>query len=138
MYNENLYEKRKLRDRFREIFTLALFTFAIAVISVVMMNLLIYPVTIFAVTHKSAFNFIVKDLFIFGAVALVLFLLGLRIYRLRKAGLSSREILFLYLKKPFYYLSMFFFFLMTSAVLIFLLYVLLSNNYYLLYRLTNN
>jgi hypothetical protein len=137
MYNGNLYEKMRLRDRFRDIATLALFTLAVAVISVVIMNILIYPVTIFAVTHKNAFNFIVKDLSIFGLAALFLAFLALRIHRLRKEGLSARDIIIYLARKPLYYLSVFFFFIITSAVLIFLLYMLLSNNYYLLYKLTN-
>jgi len=138
MYNGNLYEKMKLRDRFREISTLALFTVAVAVISVVVMNILIYPVTIFAVNNKSAFNFIVKDLSILGMAAACAVFLGLRIRRLRKEGLAARDIIAYLARKPLYYIAIFFFFLITSAVLIFLLYVLLSNNYYLLYKMTNN
>ena len=91
MYNGNLYEKMKLRDRLKEISTLALFTLAVAVISVVIMNLLIYPVTIFAINHKNAFNFIVKDLSIFVLVALFVAFLGIRIHRLSKEGLAARE-----------------------------------------------
>jgi hypothetical protein len=138
MYNGNLYEKMKLRDRFKEISTLAIFTLAVAVISVVMMNLLIYPITIFAVKNKNAFNFIVKDLSIFGIAAILMIFLGLKIHRLRKEGLAVRDIVIYLARKPLYYISIFFFFIVTSAVLIFLLYILLSNNYYLLYKLTNN
>lgn len=138
MYNGNLYEKMKLRDRFKEITTLALFTLAVAVISVVIMNLLIYPITIFAVKNKNAFNFIVKDLSIFGIAAILMVLLVLKIRRLRKEGLAVRDIVIYLARKPLYYISIFFFFIVSSAVLIFLLYILLSNNYYLLYKLTNN
>jgi hypothetical protein len=138
MNNELLYEKRRLRDRFREIATLAGFTIAVAVVSLILMNLLVFPVTIFAVNHTSAFNFIVKDLSIFGIFALLIFLIGLKIYRLRKEGVPVAEILRYLVKRPFYYLSIFFFFLITSSVLIFILYVMLSNNFYLLYKLTNN
>lgn len=137
MNNELLYEKRRLRDRFRDISTLAAFTLAVAVISLVIMNLLIYPVTVFAVNHTSAFNFIVRDLTIFTIIALLLFLVGLRVYRLRKEGIPASEIARYLVKKPFYYLAIFFFFILISSVLLLLLYLLLSNNYYLLYRLTN-
>ena len=137
MHNGNLYEKVKLRDRYREIFTLAVFTMAVAVISLVVMNLLIYPVTLFAVKHTGAFNFIVKDLSIFGLIGLLAFLLGLKIYRLKREGLANREIARYLVRKPLYYLSIFFFFILVSAVLLILLYVLLSNNYYLLYKITN-
>lgn len=137
MNNGILYEKRRLRDRFKEISTLAAFTLAVAIISLVIMNLLIYPVTVFAVNHTGAFNFIVKDLSIFAIIALLLFFVGLRIYRLRKEGLPASEIARYLVKKPFYYIAIFFFFILTSSVLGFLLYLLLSNNYYLLYRLTN-
>jgi hypothetical protein len=138
MYNGNLYDKRRLRDRFKEIFTLAVFTLAVAAISVVVMNLLIYPLTVFAVNHKSTFNFIVKDLSIFIIVALFIFFIFLKIRNLRKDGLSAEEIIRYLIRKPFYYVSVFFFFILTSSVLVFLLYILLSNNYYLLYKITNN
>lgn len=138
MYNGNLYEKRRLRDRFRDIFTLAAFTLAVAVISVVVMNLLIYPLTVFAVNHKSAFNFIVKDLSIFIIVALFIFFICLKIFNLRKDGLSTKEIIRYLIRKPVYYFSIFLFFIVTSSVLLFLLYILLSNNYYLLYKLMNS
>ncbi len=137
MNNEILYEKRRLRDRFKEISTLAAFTLAVAVISLVIMNLLIYPVTIFAIKYTGAFNFIVKDVLAFAIIAMLLFLIGLRIYRLRKEGLPASQIARYLLKKPFYYIAIFFFFFLTSSVLVFLLYLLMSNNYYLLYRLTN-
>jgi hypothetical protein len=138
MYNGNLYEKRRLRDRFKDIFTLAAFTLAVAVISVAVMNLLIYPLTVFAVNHKSAFNFIVKDLSIFIIVAIFIFFILLKIRNLRKDGLSANEILRYLIRKPVYYFSIFLFFMLTSSVLVFLLYVLLSNNYFLLYKFTNS
>jgi hypothetical protein len=137
MNNEILYEKRRLRDRFKEMSTLAAFTLMVAIISLVIMNLLVYPVTVFAVRHTGAFNFIVKDLSLVAIIALLLFFIGLRIYRLRKEGLPASEIARYLLKKPFYYIAVFFFFIITSSVLVFLLYLLLSNNYYLLYRLSN-
>lgn len=138
MNNENLYEKRRLRDRFRDIMTLALFTLAAAVISALIMNLLIYPLTVFAVNNKRAFNFIVTDLSLVALAALLAAMAGLKIYRLRKEGLAAKDIALYLVRKPFYYVSVFFFFLVASAVLIFLLYVLLSGNYYLLYKMTSN
>jgi hypothetical protein len=138
MNNETLFEKRRLRDRFREIATLAGFTLAVALISIAVMNLLIFPVTVFAVNHTAAFNFIVRDLSLFIIVALLAFLVGLRVYRLRKEGLPAAEIARYLLKRPFYYVAIFFFFIITSSVLVFVLYLLLSNNYYLLYKLTNS
>jgi hypothetical protein len=138
MYNGNLYEKRKLRDRFRDLLTLAVFTMAVAILSVLIMNLLIYPVTIFAVRNKSTFNFIVKDLSLFGVLALFILVVGLKIRRLRKEGLPREEIVMYLVRKPFHYVSIFFFFILTSSVLFLLLYLLFSNNYYLLYKITNS
>ncbi|MBN2158293.1 MAG: hypothetical protein JW807_02780 [Spirochaetes bacterium] len=138
MNNENLYEKRRLRDRFRDIVTLALFTLAVAVISAVIMNLLIYPVTVFAVRNRPAFNFIVTDLSIVALAALLATMLALKVHRLRKEGLVAKEIALYLVRRPFYYLSIFFFFLVATSALLFLLYVLLSSNYYLLYRMSGN
>ena len=137
MNNEILYEKRRLRDRFRDISTLAAFTLAVALISVIIMNLLVFPVTLFAVNHTGTFNFIVRDLSLFAIIGLLLFLIGIRIYRLRKEGLPAREIARYLVKKPFYYIAIFFFFIVTSVVLTLILYWLLGTNYYILYRLTN-
>jgi hypothetical protein len=138
MYNGNLYEKKKLRDRFRDLTTLAVFTLAIAIISVVITNLLIYPVTVFAVRNKGTFNFIIRDLSLFGLLALVLLFIGFKVRRLKNAGLPGEEIARYLVRKPFYYISIFFFFILTSSVLLFLLYLLFSNNYYLLYKITNS
>lgn len=138
MYNGNLYENRKLRDRFNDLVTLAAFTLGVAVLSVIIMNLLIYPVTVFAVRNKETFNFIVRDLSLFGLLALVLLSVGLKVRRLKKEGLPEEEIARYMVRKPFHYLSIFFFFLFISSVLLLLLYLLFSNNYYLLYKITNS
>lgn len=137
MYNVNLYEKTRLRNRFKDIVTLALFTLVVAVISLAVMNILVYPMTVFAVNHKNAFNFIIKDLAFFALIALLLALIGLKIYRLKKNGLEAKKIVRYMVLKPFYYLSIFFFFLVISAVLLLILYALFSNNYYLLYKILN-
>ncbi|MBN1498243.1 MAG: hypothetical protein JXA07_15830 [Spirochaetes bacterium] len=138
MYNGNLYEKRRLRDRFRDLVTLAAFTLAVAAVSVLIMNLLVYPVTLFAVRNKETFNFIVRDLSLFGLLAIILIAVGLKIRHLKKEGLPEKEIAGYLFRKPFYYLSIFFFFIVISAALLFLLYLLFSNNYYLLYKLTSS
>ncbi|OHD67838.1 MAG: hypothetical protein A2W19_01455 [Spirochaetes bacterium RBG_16_49_21] len=138
MNSENPFEKNRLRDRFKEMFILAAFTAAIAIISLLVMNLLTFPVTVFAVRHKIAFNFIFKFLVSAGIIILLVSLVLLTVFRLRKGGLSAKETARYMLRKPFYYLALFFAFVAVSAMVIVLLYVMLSNNYYFLYKLTNH
>ena len=136
MNNESMLEKSRLRDRFKGISTLAAFTIAIAVISIVVMNLLTYPVTVFAVKYKNAFNYIFKYFIIIGLITLFAYLVLATVYRLKKGGLSSREIALHILRKPFYALSIALFIIAASTAIIALLYILFSNNYYLLYKIT--
>jgi hypothetical protein len=136
MYSENLYEKNKVRERLKDIATLAAFTIAIAVISVLAMNLLAYPVTIFAVKYFKAFNFIFKYLVIIGISAFIVSMVAVTVFRLRRRGLTSGEIAVYLVRKPFYSITIFLFFLAVSAVIIALLYIMLSNNYYFIYKIT--
>lgn len=136
MYNGNPFEKAKLRNRFKEISTLAGFTLAVAVISLVIMNLLIYPLTVFAVEKKDLFNFMITDLSLIAVIIAVIALLALKIYRLRKDGFDIKSIFIYMVRRPFYYLSLFFFFAVISSGIIFFLYIMLSKNYYLLYKIS--
>ena len=138
MNSEHPYEKTRLRDRSRELLTLALFTVAIALISTVVMNLLVYPVSLFAIHRKEAFNIIIVNVSLYGLIGLLLFLLGRKVYRLRKDGLPPARILVYLLRRPAYYLGLFMVFLASSAVIAAFLYFLLSFNYYYLFKLTNN
>ncbi len=136
MRNDTLFEKGRLRDRFKEIFTLAAFTIAIAFLCLVTMNLLIYPLTIFAVKYKNAFNIIFKNIFILGIITLLVALILVTTYRLHNRGLTAKEIVQYIIRKPFYYMSISLFFIAVSALIIWLLYFMFSNNYYLLYKIT--
>jgi len=131
-----MLEKSRLRDRFKGITTLAAFTIAIAVISIVVMNLITYPVTVFAVKHKNAFNYIFKYFLIIGLISFFTYLVLATVYRLKKGGLSSREIALYILRKPFYALSIVLFIIAASTAVIALLYILFSNNFYLIYKIT--
>jgi hypothetical protein len=131
------YEKSRLRDRTREIITLALFTIAVALISTLVMNILVYPVTLFAIHRKELFNVIITHLSFYGVVVFLAFLLVRNIIRLRRDGLSSSKILSYLIRRPAFYLGIVMVFLAVSAVIIAFLYVLFSYNYYYLYKLTN-
>jgi len=135
MNHDSPFEKSTLRERIKEISTLAAFTIAIAAVSIIIMNLLAYPVAIFAVKQKNAFNFIFKYFFAIGIIALFSYLVSVTVYRLKKGGLSGREIALYILKKYFHSISMFFLIVAASAAVIALLYILFSNNYYLLYKI---
>lgn len=131
------YEKSRLRDRSREILTLALFTLAIALISTIVMNILVYPVTLFAIHRKEVFNVIITHLSLYGVIGVLLFMLAKKIFRLRRDGLSASKILSYLVRRPAHHLGIFMVFLAVSAVIIAFLYVLFSYNYYYLFKLTN-
>ncbi len=138
MESEHFYKKTRLRDRSRELLTLALFTMAIALISTLVMNILVYPTSLFAIHRKEAFNVIITHLSLYGIVGIFLFLLARKVYRLKKEGLPPARIASYLLRRPAYYLALFMVFLAISAMIAAFLYLLLSYNYYYLFRLTNN
>ncbi len=137
MNTRHPYEKSRLRDRSREILTLALFTLAIALISTLVMNILVYPVTLFAIHRKETFNVIITHLSLYGVIGLLAFLLAKKICRLRRDGLSAAKIISYLVRRPAHHLGIFMVFLAVSAVIIVFLYLLFSYNYYYLFKLTN-
>jgi hypothetical protein len=137
MNSENPFEQSRLRDRLKEVFILAVFTIAIAVISIVAMNLLVFPVTVFAIGHKAAFNIVFKFLGITGIFAFLFSMVLVTGFRLRKAGLSAGNMVVYMLRRPLYYCMLFFTYTAVTSIILYFLYVMLSNNYYFLYTLTN-
>jgi hypothetical protein len=135
MNHNSPFEKSRWKDRIKEISTLAAFTIAIGAVSIVVMNLIAYPVAVFAVKQKNAFNLIFKYLFAIGIIVLLAYLITATVYRLKKGGLSGKEITLYITRKYIYSISMFFLIIAASAAVIALLYILFSNNYYLLYKI---
>lgn len=135
--SSNMYEKGRLRDRFRDLATLAGFTVAVAIISLVAMDLIIYPATLFAVRRPGTFTAIFSSVLAATVIALLVAVPVRRIIRFRRDELPWPLIARYLLRRPLHYLALFCFFLLISTVIITILYLLLSNNYYLLYRITS-
>ena len=134
----NLYKNKPIKERIKEIFTLAVFTLVVAFISIVTMDILVYPISLVALKNKDFFNFLIGDLLFILIILFIIFLVAKKIYWLNKNGLSNREITRFLLFKPLYYLSTFFIILMASMFVIFFLFILLDKNQYLIYKLTGN
>ena len=132
------YEKRKYKDRVKEIFTLFLFTIVIAVISLVAMDILILPISIFAINQKSVFNYIIKDVLIAAVFTIIVILFLRKIYRLYKDGNSLKDIFKYLLLKPLSLFGSFLIIMLLTFIIIFLLYIILNFNNDQIYQFTNS
>ncbi|MFC1670206.1 hypothetical protein ACFL20_07405 [Spirochaetota bacterium] len=138
MHSEQKYEKTRLRDRFKELLTLSIFTILVTIVCIVVMDLLIYPITIFAVKQKPVFNFIIKNILIYILILLMVLMIIKKTYRLYKDGANKKEVIKTLIQTPIYYLGTFGIFLITSIIVIVILYLLLSNNYFFIYYFANS
>ncbi len=133
--NENLYTKRPLHERVKEIFTLAFFTIFIACVSIITMDIIVTPITLFAMHYKQAFNIIVTDVLFICIIAVCLFFLARKIIRLRRNGLGIRDILTFLALRPLYYITTFLTFLSATCFILIILFIILNSNQYLMYKL---
>ncbi len=138
MNSPNLYEKPSLKNRFRELAVLALFTAAIAILSLLVMDALILPLSIFATGKSAVFTLIIKNVFFYGIILVLIALFIRKIIHLNRDGLSGAAVTKYLLQRPFHYLGLFFVFIFISSVIIFILYMLLSYNDLLIHRITGS
>ncbi|HOW83952.1 MAG TPA: hypothetical protein PK573_15430 [Spirochaetota bacterium] len=131
------YEKGTLKNRLRELATLASFTLSAALLSMVAMDLIALPLTLFAVNETQAFNKSIMVLIIVFASLITIYPLTRKILFLKRSGIDASGIILHLVKKIAHYLIITLMFLGVSALLIFILYLLLSNNHFLLSRALN-
>ncbi|MBN1533497.1 MAG: hypothetical protein JXA20_12585 [Spirochaetes bacterium] len=136
MNNENLYEKSRIKDRFRDLATLAGFTVAVAILSVVVMDLLVYPLAVAATRNTEVFTALIKYTIVILPVLAVMGMQARRIVIMRREGIPGRTIAAILARRPLYHLAVFFIILLFTVLIAGALYLLLGYNYYLLYRLS--
>lgn len=138
MNNSVNYEKRRYRDKTREILTLFIFTIGAGITSLVVMDLIILPLALFAIHKKEMFNYFIKDLMVVFIIIGALLLFARKIYGLVRDGYSIRETAKYLLSRPLGFLGSFLVIILLTALMILFLYLLLSFNNYQIYRFTNS
>ncbi len=132
MENKVRFEKKRYRDRMKEFMTLFVFTVGAAILSLVVMDLIILPLTIFAVSKKEVFNYIIKDLLINIIIISFVIIIIKKIYNYKNEGFPAIEVIKHFLLKPVNMLGTFVvIFLLTSAIILILYLILNINNYYI-------
>lgn len=137
MNTNDRFESSTAAEKLRNLGTLAVFSIIALFVSLIVMNSIAYPISVFAMNNTPLFN----QLIIYGVTAAaVLFILIKTIRRtlsLKKSGLSAVQILFYFIKRPFYYTALSFGFLIISLLIIGVIYFILTYNYYFIHTITN-
>ncbi len=137
MFNDTAFERKRIKDRLREVFILCGFIITAALITTVIMDLLVYPAVIFSIKNKAVFNYIVKDLFWIVILSAVLLIMAKRVYDLKKDGFSASAIMkHIGLRISGITASAFIIIIIACGVIT-VIYLLLNYNYYMLYKITN-
>jgi hypothetical protein len=130
-----ILESTAPRERIKELAALAFFTLIAAVGSVIIMDIIAFPITIFAVNNKNAYNYIFKYSFLTILTALILYLILNKIFKMKKDGFSTSRIIIYLAKKPLSYLGTALAMILISAVLITIVYLILNINYIFLSKI---
>lgn len=136
MNGNEIFEKPRIKNRLKEITTLALFTIAVAILSVVVMDVLVYPIAYLSIRKPRVFTFLMNYTILFLVLFSIVFIIWRRYRLLRKEGLPRKKIVSFLMYKPVYYSAVTLFVLALTTLIVGFLYFLLHYNYYLLYRLT--
>lgn len=134
MNGQSMYEKQKLKNRFRELATLAGFTIAVGILSVATMDVLVYPLTTAAVRNPRTYTLIIKILALALPLLAGVIYLAKKISSLRKDGFSTGRIIRMIMFRPLYHITIGLAIIMFTVLIITAVYFLLNYNYYLLYR----
>ncbi len=126
---EETLESSAPSERIKELASLAFFTLIAAVSSVIIMDIIVFPITLFAVNNKNTYNFIFKYSFLTLVIVLIFYLILNKIYKMKKDGFPSSEIILYLVKKPFSYLGTVLALILISASLLAAVYFILNINY---------
>jgi len=136
MNEQSIYEKPRLKNRFRELATLAAFTLGVGVLSMIVMDILIYPLTRAAVGNPRLFTALIKYMIIIIPVLAFIVYFIKKTLMLKREGLPARKIFSLIMFRPVFHITIVFTVILLTAVIISVIYILFQYNYYLLYRLS--
>jgi hypothetical protein len=133
----NIYEKIGLSNRLKESGSVFLFIFIALIASLIVMNILIFPIALFSINHKTIFTSIVKNLFWIIVIASLGYLLVKRIIFYKKNELPISQIIKNVILRPLSFILFLLLILMIIFILIILINYILQKNYYLLYSIIN-
>jgi nitrogen fixation/metabolism regulation signal transduction histidine kinase len=136
MNQHSHFEQKSNLSRIKELITLTAFILIAALISIVVMDLLVLPLSLFAINHKSAFNFVIKDISVFVILFIIILTLVFKVIRMRRDGLSASRIVKYMLMRPLRAMLTFMLVLVTGGIVIYILSLLLNFNYYRIYLFT--
>ncbi len=133
----NSYEKSGLTSRIKESCTILLFIFIALIASMVVMNILVFPIALFSINHKTIFTSIVKYFLWIIVIASIGYHLVNKIIFYKKNGLSNPQIIKKIILKPLSFFIFLLILLLIILVLMIFINFLLQKNYYLLYKIIN-
>ena len=133
---KNTLESRTLRSKIKEITAISFFTVTAAAASIILADIIVFPLTHFAVKNVDIFNLLFKNLLLITILLFLIYSLVKKYRKLTDEGLSLKNILLYFLKRPFHYGSLFLSFILISSLVILILYFLFSLNYYYLYKIS--
>jgi hypothetical protein len=133
----NIYEKSGLSNRLKESGSIFLFIFIALIASLFIMNILIFPVALFSINHKTIFTSIVKNFIGIIVIASIGYVLIKKIIFYKNNDLPNSKIIKNIILRPLSLLLFLILLLMIILILIILIDFLLQKNYYLLYKIIN-
>jgi len=132
----NKLDSKSFGSRIRDLVSISGFIIIAAVISTLLMDLVVFPLTMFAISDVPSFNNLIKLMFIL----LILFILAYSIItissKLKKEGRDTKYIVLYLFRRPFYHIGLFIFILALCALITAAVYFLFSSNYYYLHRIS--
>ncbi len=131
-------ESTALVERIKESGALINFTLIALVCSVIIMDIIVYPITIFAVNNKNAYNIIFKYSFLTLSAGIIIYFILDRVLKLIKDGFSVSKIIIYSIKKIFSCIGIAFAFISISAAIISIIYRLLDLNNTFLSKITGS
>ena len=128
-------DSKTFGTRAKELISISVFTVLAALVSTLLMDLIVFPLTMFAVSNIPLYNTIIKIVITAVAgTALAYWIFSTSKY-LKNNGKDIKHIILFLLKRPFHYIGLFLFVMALSGILIAVIYLLFSLNYYYLHRL---
>ncbi len=132
----NKLDSKSFSSRVRNLISISGFIILAALLSTLLMDLIVFPLTMFAISDVPSYNNLIKLIFTLVVFFILIFSVIKISRRLKKEGHDNKHILLYLLRRPLYHLGLFLFFLALFGLIITVIYLLFSTNYYYLHRLS--
>lgn len=128
-------DSKSFGSRAKELVSISVFTIIAAFVCTILMDIIVFPLTMFAVSDVPSYNNLIKLIFTLFAGGVAAYAVISTVSKLKKDDRTTGFILIYLIRRPAYYLGLALFFITLSALLIALIYMLFSMNYYYMHRL---